>query len=519
MIISKLARYSQVFILSAILGISLLLRLYRWDRPLADWHSWRQADTASVTREYVDNGIFLLSPKYHDLSNIPSGKDNPEGYRMVEFPFVNATIAATYELTDGFGLPVHVFSRLWNILFSLGSIVFIFLLVRLLTTARTGLVTALIYGIMPFNLFFHTTVLPEVPLVFFSLGALYFWVRYVHNQRRLDLFFFALMTMLALLLKPLFIFFVPALMYLLIKQYGFTSMFRPPLWLAALVIIIPFGLWRYWIQQFPEGIPAASWLLNSDGIRFKGAWFRWLFADRFGRLILGYWGLIPFGIGVVLKPNQKSGWFFHWLLFGVLAYLSVFATGNVTHDYYQIFIVPILSIFVGIGIDYLLFQTPKIKVLEILETHNSTQLTESGVITETEIEDNIEITRGDFHPHLSTGLALVSLLLMLAFGWFAIRDNFNINNPAIVEAGQAVEELTPADAKIIAPYGGDTAFLYQTHRSGWPLGFEIEDKIEKGAQYYVSTSYDDEARDLEKRCQLVSKTDLYILIRLECSQI
>ena len=70
------------------------LRLYRLHYPLLDWHSWRQADTASVTREYVKaKRVDLLQPRYHDLSNIPSGRPNPEGYRMVEFPIINGIIA------------------------------------------------------------------------------------------------------------------------------------------------------------------------------------------------------------------------------------------------------------------------------------------------------------------------------------------------------------------------------------------------------------------------------------------
>ena len=45
------------------------------------------------------------------------------------------------------------------------------------------------------------------------------------------------------------------------------------------------------------------------------------------------------------------------------------------------------------------------------------------------------------------------------FGWYFVRDYFNINNPSIVVAGEAVDKLTPKDAKVIANYNGDTSFL------------------------------------------------------------
>ena len=80
------------FILSLILIIALLFRLYKINIPLADFHSWRQVDTAAVSRNFVKNGIDLFHPVYDDLSNVQSGIDNPLGYRMVEFPIYNAII-------------------------------------------------------------------------------------------------------------------------------------------------------------------------------------------------------------------------------------------------------------------------------------------------------------------------------------------------------------------------------------------------------------------------------------------
>src|SRR3989339_2066027 len=81
---------NQYLILLIIVLLAFAARLYKIDNPIADWHSWRQADTASVTRIYVENGINLIYPKFHDISSIQTGIFNPNGYRMVEFPFYNA---------------------------------------------------------------------------------------------------------------------------------------------------------------------------------------------------------------------------------------------------------------------------------------------------------------------------------------------------------------------------------------------------------------------------------------------
>ncbi len=99
--------------------------------------------------------------------------------------------------------------------------------------------------------------------------------------------------------------------------------------------------------------------------------------------------------------------------------------------------------------------------------------------------------------------------------WWEIRGYYDIQHPNIVTAGKRIDELVPDDAKIIAPYMGDTAFLFQTNRTGWPIGFEIEDKINKGANYYVSVNFDDEANELIEEYEVVEQTIDYVIIKLQ----
>src|SRR3990167_6222568 len=73
----------------AVLVLAFAVRLYKINTPLADWHSWRQADTASVTKVFVEKGMDVFHPRYLDISSIQTGIFNPEGLRMVEFPVFN----------------------------------------------------------------------------------------------------------------------------------------------------------------------------------------------------------------------------------------------------------------------------------------------------------------------------------------------------------------------------------------------------------------------------------------------
>jgi len=385
---------------------------------------------------------------------------------MVEFPFVNALIAISYQyIPKAQTLELHIFSRLVSIAFSLGSLVFLYLLVNRLSGQLVATITAIVFALLPYNIYFSRTTLPEVPLVFFSLAAMYFYLR---QGKYYWLSAFA--AALAILLKPYAIVLgLPLVFYKLNRKA-----------IAYIIIALtPFIAWRIWIQQFPEGIPAFTWLFNGNGIRFKGAWFRWLFADRFGRLILGYFGLIPLALGLLVKNKPKEGWFYHWWLIGIVVFLSVFATGNVQHDYYQIITIPIISIYVARGLVFL-----------------------------------IKSPSEHFSPVSSKLLLITTFAFMLAFSWYHIRDYFNINHPEIVEAGYAADQVLPANAKVIAPYGGDTAFLYQVNRSGWPIGGGIADKIKLGATDYVTTTFDAEALDLAKKCQPSIKTPEFVIISL-----
>src|SRR3989344_3101326 len=79
----------EYIILSIILLLALISRLYKINSPIADWHSFRQADTVSVSRIYSEEGVNLLYPRYYDVSTTQSGLFNPKGYRFVEFPIYN----------------------------------------------------------------------------------------------------------------------------------------------------------------------------------------------------------------------------------------------------------------------------------------------------------------------------------------------------------------------------------------------------------------------------------------------
>jgi len=152
------------------LSIGLLLRLYHLSAPVADWHSYRQVDTASVTKNFSNFGVNLLIPTYHNLSPDQSGLDNPQGLRMVEFPLYNLMSWFTIKLT---GLSVDTASRLTSIVLSLFSSLFIFIFVYSLTSKFAPAFLAMLsFLLLPFNIYYSRTILPENAAVFFMTLSL-----------------------------------------------------------------------------------------------------------------------------------------------------------------------------------------------------------------------------------------------------------------------------------------------------------------------------------------------------------
>jgi hypothetical protein len=129
------------------------------------------------------------------------------------------------------------------------------------------------------------------------------------------------------------------------------------------------------------------------------------------------------------------------------------------------------------------------------------------------------VTHKDFKKLWNLPLLLIALFLMFALSWYEIAGFFNINHPEIVEAGRKVDQIVPKKAKVIAPYGGDTAFLYQTNRAGWPLLYNTNDiapQIKLGATHYVSVEFDEPTKIIMEECHVLYQNEKFVIVELKC---
>lgn len=473
-------------ILFLIIVLAFTLRVYKINLPLADHHSWRQADTAAVARNFIKSGWHFFKPQIDNFIPLHPNTPNEQRLFLVEPPIYNSIVAGAYTL---FGIKIAV-ARMVSILFSLGSIIFLFLLAKNFFGGKVGLLAAFFSAVLPYNIFYSRVVLPEPMILFLTLGMFWFCLKWLENEKSQSYWLFALFSTLSFSQKSFPLFFFLPLFYLVFQKYGFGFLKQKKLYLWLILSILPFVLWRYWIARFPEGIPANLWLFNQNNIRFKGAFFHWIFAERIGKLILGYFGLPLLVMGLAIKP-KKEGWFFHFWVLSLIIFIFVFAAGNVTHDYYQIPLIPIFCIFLAKGANFLLFDIPQ-----------------------------------NFSKLISRLLCTTCILFLLAFSWYEVRNFYNIQG-GVDLAGEAVDQLVPKDALIITGDSNDATLLYNTNRWGWTAGYAseypntketINKLINQQAQFYVSTKFDKDSefgRYMQENYSVIKETNQYIIFELD----
>lgn len=468
--------FFAIFIFLASFG----LRTYRIDNPVADWHSWRQSDTAAVARNFVKEEFNIFYPKAHNFfKQNPNDLDNPNRYFLNEFPLYNAAVAITYKI---FGIKER-YARLVSIFASSATAVVLFFLIKKYSSFFVASLSALFFSVLPYNVYYGRVIMPDPTFIFFCVLSLYLTTCWIRKENLVFVIFASLSLALAMLVKPYAIFLGIPIAYLVLKKWGTKSFIRPDVYFMALLSLIPLLAWRYHIHLHPEGMFGSQWLVNATNIRFKGAFFRWIIFERLNKLIFATGGFVLFWLGLAAPRNKKEELFFMMWLASVLAYISYFAMGNVTHDYYQLPLVPIGCYFMAKGVEFLSQQAKNLS-----------------------------------QKLINYSLVICLILLMLAFGWYEVRGFFNVNHWEIVKAGKEVDKITPQSAKVIAPYNRDPAFLYQTNRNGWS-GLrnmeELEQFMNEGATHYVSVNFDEMTNKLEENCSILKKTEEFVIINLQ----
>src|SRR5438045_8866328 len=161
---SKLAITLSIFAVAA--------RLILITQPYVDRWSWRQSDVAAIARNFSQTGFHLAYPQIDWAGDAP-------GYVGTEFPILPFVAAVCYRVAG-----VHEWiGRSQGVIFFAISLPFFFLLVREIFGSTAAIWATFFFAFAPLNLFAGRSFMPDVPSLSLAIIGLYFFLRWLENER------------------------------------------------------------------------------------------------------------------------------------------------------------------------------------------------------------------------------------------------------------------------------------------------------------------------------------------------
>lgn len=343
-------------------GLSFLYHypdIYR--KPPQSAHLWRQADCASIARNYYTDGLNPFQPRMHNIFKGKSGTGG-DGMTVGEFPVLYYLAAILYQL---FGFHEGLF-RLLNLIFTLSGLYVFSLIVR-------GLSQSFIFSILVGGLFFTSPLLafysfnflPDAPAFGFLCWSLYYFYRYFTTEKVVYLkSSFAWIALAGLLKITLLIPFIALLILLIGERAGWFKMrkegaFFKSGWSVLPHFMVVCGAIMIWYMGAKWYNSRHSSYLLMDIMPLWKVWGE--YADKIWKRIVDEWYLTYFypavhllmGLGFlyILIFYKKQHPFLRGMtiltFFGVLGAGILWFEQLYHHDYY---VIAYLSLYIMISI-------------------------------------------------------------------------------------------------------------------------------------------------------------------------
>lgn len=307
--------------------------------------AWREADVASIARNYFREGMDIRYPR------IDWRGDGP-GFAEMEFPAYPWLIALGYKI---FGYH-EIIGKLLSYLFSLASLLIFFKLSRHLLPTLAAAAGSLFFALNPLLFRTANTLQPESLMLMLYLLAAYTFIRWMETDSYSHFLLSMIATALAILAKAsaahLGLFFL----FMILRFKGLALLKRWPVWVFGIFSLLPAFLWYSHAHRL--------WFLygNSLGISNESHWVGWDFFTNpyFIRGILSseihfVWmpmGMIIIVAGLLLKKIEKAEqicllWLISIFIFYIIAART---TADGWAYYYHIVAVPSVALLFGNGV-------------------------------------------------------------------------------------------------------------------------------------------------------------------------
>ena len=462
-------RSSSQFIVSSILIVLLLcaagVRLYHISNPPFDFATVRQYQSAHIARDYY----------FHTLESIPEWRRNVAALNrermglLLEPRIMEHLTVYGYRILGG----EHLwFPRVLSSTFWLIGGIFLYLIARRISSPGVALFSTAFYLFMPFSILATRSFQPDPLMVMFLLFSIFMIVRYHEDPTLSRLFCTAIVSSLAILVKPNSLFFIFGAFYSIdVFQRGIRkAIFSINILIFSVVSLAPtisyyvYGIWSNvgYLNELAQGSFLPHLIFKSY---FWKGWF-----IRIGNVI-GYIPLAGALIGLFTVKDGRSRALLSGLWIGY-GFFGMFFTMHIhTHNYYHLPFIPVVALSlvpVGLWIRDFLYKKGKIAMLVVFAV---------VVIAGVSI---VQMASGDSNSIKKYNLKIIADLIGINndFKKFIV-GSFEREIQIAYEIGNIVGHST--NTVILSPYFG-RAIAYEGELSGlpWPIQSSLRERKERG---------------------------------------
>jgi len=325
------------------------------DLPL-DYNPTRQLHSFIMARGYfyqMDTPATRELPPHIRQFGITSGEAEP----VIEPPLFEYLSAVIYAILGGENILVP---RYLSILFWVVGALPLFLIAKRMMNTSAALAAAAVYLYLPFGVIASRAFQPDPLMVTAILWALYCQLRWHEQDNWKTALAAGLTTGFAVLVKAPAVFFVGLPLAALVLSKGLKpALTNKRVYVMALLALLPAVLYN-WLSATSGG--------NADSIfggRFfpalysRPAWYAdWLAMIKYA---VGNHFLIAGLLGALLVKKKAFRWFLLSMWLGYVLYGFIFAYHIYTHDYYQLPLIPVVALGVGVVFSLLYRQIAAMK--------------------------------------------------------------------------------------------------------------------------------------------------------------
>ncbi|MGB3296795.1 MAG: glycosyltransferase family 39 protein [Phormidesmis sp.] len=459
------------FPLLFLMVLALIPRLYNLHSPVIGVHSWRQADTAAIARNFYEAllaypGEFLT---FFGVFAYPQVDWGGGGYAETEFPLYPALVSLIYR---GLG-PHEIYARGLAAIFSLIGLYFLYRLVELCFDSSVAFWSALFYAILPLSVFYSRTVQPESLVIMSSLGGLLFFKRWLGDERhRIYLLVSWVFVAIAALLKVLPIVYLGLpLLFLAAVKFRYRLFLRWDLWLYALGVLGVTAAWYIHAHNIflETGLTFGFWSGDTDRYSWASLLTAQYWLDILFRVMVRHFAVLGFFIaliGLTFHREKAEDWMWEVGLLGSFVAGALAPTSSYVHEYYQLPVMFFGVVFMG-------------KVCaRVFEPHRG--------------EAYPTKAKRWYRPALTAALVLTLVTGSTIYTIDYMLPEIPANSTVYLLA-DLVDKYTPSNAKVLTTTGGDPTLLYLSHLKGWMISPEevsaerLKAAVDDGADFFVGS--------------------------------